>query len=437
MTAEVAVLNRHAIALAADSAVTVHGQKVFNTANKIFALSHVEPVAVMVYGSGDLLGVPWEVLAKLYREHLGQSAPDALEAYVDGLLQFLGHLARSGRLFGESDQESHLCAGVAIVFDLIRDRVDRAVDRRLAKGALSSDDVLGLVAGQVRQLHHASRSAALRPSVTEATERDLSRAYRAAIVGIAQGVFERLPLNEAVTDHLVEVGIAAFTRAWLPSLPLTSGVVVAGYGASDVFPRLRHLEIHGILGGHLLYDHRLNVDISTRDSARVVPFAQQQMVYRFMEGIDPDYRDFIEDEFAEVWAKSLRAVLHGITELTREQREHYSTVAASQAEAELRRYLARLREYGRTHFADPVMDMVSSLPKDELGDLAESLVNLTSLRHRLSSELETVGGPVDVAVISKGDGLVWIKRKHYFRGELNPQFLARYARRGHDGTTER
>lgn len=66
MTAEVAVLNRHAVALAADSAVTVHGQKVFNTANKIFALSKREPVALMVYGNGDLLRVPWEVLAKLY-----------------------------------------------------------------------------------------------------------------------------------------------------------------------------------------------------------------------------------------------------------------------------------------------------------------------------------------------------------------------------------
>jgi len=63
------------------------------------------------------------------------------------------------------------------------------------------------------------------------------------------------------------------------------------------------------------------------------------------------------------------------------------------------------------------------LPKDELAAVAEALVNLTVFKRRVSMDVETVGGPVDVAVLSKGDGFVWIKRKHYFRPELNPQFL--------------
>ena len=43
-------------------------------------------------------------------------------------------------------------------------------------------------------------------------------------------------------------------------------------------------------------------------------------------------------------------------------------------------------------------------------------------------QAETVGGPIDVAVISKGDGFIWIKRKHYFEGDMNPQFFANYFR---------
>lgn len=66
------------------------------------------------------------------------------------------------------------------------------------------------------------------------------------------------------------------------------------------------------------------------------------------------------------------------------------------------------------------------LPKDELAAMAESLVNLTSFKRKVTLERETVGGPIDVAVISKGDGFVWIKRKHYFKPELNPQFLSKY-----------
>ena len=33
--------------------------------------------------------------------------------------------------------------------------------------------------------------------------------------------------------------------------------------------------------------------------------------------------------------------------------------------------------------------------------------------------------PIDVAVISKGDGFIWIRRKHYFNAELNPSFFRR------------
>ena len=44
----------------------------------------------------------------------------------------------------------------------------------------------------------------------------------------------------------------------------------------------------------------------------------------------------------------------------------------------------------------------------------------------MSPDSETVGGPVDVAVISKGDGFIWIDRKHYFRKELNDHFFRNY-----------
>jgi hypothetical protein len=41
-------------------------------------------------------------------------------------------------------------------------------------------------------------------------------------------------------------------------------------------------------------------------------------------------------------------------------------------------------------------------------------------------EAETVGGPIDVAIISKGDGFIWIKRKQYFDSKLNLQFNKNY-----------
>jgi len=48
------------------------------------------------------------------------------------------------------------------------------------------------------------------------------------------------------------------------------------------------------------------------------------------------------------------------------------------------------------------------------------------LQRRVSREIETVGGAIDVAVISKGDGFVWVKRKHYFNPDRNLRFVNGY-----------
>ena len=69
--------------------------------------------------------------------------------------------------------------------------------------------------------------------------------------------------------------------------------------------------------------------------------------------------------------------------------------------------------------------MVEFMPKPELAKMAEALIDLTSIKRKVSRGFETVGGPVDVAVLSKAEGFVWVKRKHYFPAELNARYFAR------------
>ena len=92
MTAEVAVMNKQAIALAADSAVTFReeiGQKIFTSASKIFALSKYHPVGIMVYGNASIMGIPWETVIKIYRGQLNQKAFDNIADYAENLITFL------------------------------------------------------------------------------------------------------------------------------------------------------------------------------------------------------------------------------------------------------------------------------------------------------------------------------------------------------------
>ena len=81
-------------------------------------------------------------------------------------------------------------------------------------------------------------------------------------------------------------------------------------------------------------------------------------------------------------------------------------------------------------YMQPILQSVATLPIEEMALLAESLINITSLRRKvaLDGNIGTVGGPIDVAIISKGDGLVWMKRKHYFDLSHNLQYaVAKYS----------
>ena len=86
----------------------------------------------------------------------------------------------------------------------------------------------------------------------------------------------------------------------------------------------------------------------------------------------------------------------------------------------------RLSSFKQKYYVDPILAATKFLQKDELAFVAETFVNMVSFRKKVTLEDETVGGPIDVAVISKGDGLVWIKRKHYFDSSLNHHFFTKY-----------
>ena len=94
MTAEIALLNRRALAFAADSAVTITGganDKIFNSAEKIFELSRIMPIGLMVYNGVEFVGVPIDVLVRKFRAECDQnfrSCEVACEAFLEYMCRF-------------------------------------------------------------------------------------------------------------------------------------------------------------------------------------------------------------------------------------------------------------------------------------------------------------------------------------------------------------
>ena len=92
MTALVSVMNKHAVVIAADSAITVtspYGHKVINSANKVFALSKYHPVGIMFCGNANFMSTPIEVIVKLYRKQLKDRCFATISEYLSDFLGFI------------------------------------------------------------------------------------------------------------------------------------------------------------------------------------------------------------------------------------------------------------------------------------------------------------------------------------------------------------
>ncbi|QCB38409.1 hypothetical protein E5554_11515 [Sphingobium sp. PAMC28499] len=184
-------------------------------------------------------------------------------------------------------------------------------------------------------------------------------------------------------------------------------------------------EVYGVVGDRLKYWKSDEVDIDrSGDKAKVIPFAQKEMVERFLYGLDEGIRRNVAS-FCRTAVPNIRKKILEKLEMSEEDEASLTRDAEEAEKAFFDGLTNDSFEAIRQQSQEEIEDMVEFMPKPEMARMAEALVNLTSIKRRVSRGMETVGGPIDVAVISRSEGFVWVKRKHYFPAELNSRFFER------------
>lgn len=428
MTAEIAILNKQAIALASDSAVTMMqemGEKIKTSANKLFALSKYHPVGIMIFGNADLMGVPWETIIKIYRANLSRKKFETLKEYAEDFIAFLDN---ENLLFPYSVQEEYLLATIYSYFSYIEKDIENNTEFVISeKNEITPEEVKKITSNTIRKHYEDWKNAEAIPSIPSSHIKDIIERYSKKIDEIIKEVFEKLPISKHNLDLLKEIAGSLFSKFYIISEDI-SGVVIAGFGEKDTFPSLKAYAIEGLFINKLKYKELLSVEIGFETEASIIPFAQKEMVETFMEGIDPSYRSLEESYLTEIFTEYIDFFIKNLIKYNENEKNTLKKKLQRISNEILDHHRNKLEVYRKETYTNPVTSVVSMLPKDELAAMAEALVNLTSFKRKVSMETETVGGPIDVAVISKGDGFIWIKRKHYFKQELNPQFSANYYR---------
>lgn len=422
LTAEVAILNRGAVALAADSATTVtyweggkEQTRYFKGANKIFNISSKFPVGLMIYGGAALQGMPWEVIAKAYRERRGAAPQDQLSGYAHDFFDFI---STEGHLFPHEYQEQQLWVNAADAFL----RICYVAVRNLEPNKLTASSPDGKA--NVRQQFEKFSELVRNDKFIDGIDQDFidkhTAPYFEQVLKSVANARPLLDLEGALEPkEIFNLAVTALFKASYSTLGNT-GMVFAGFGQGEFFPKLLHYRCRGVLLLRLLCEHISDddVSISHENVSDIKNFAQSEMVKTFIYGASIPALQHIDTTFEGAlgdFCKSL--VEHG----------HVKPEVD----------LAKLREVAKSAFnegtsshllsvhSQPLRDVIGMLAIEELAELAETLISIESLKERVTRPSQSVSGPVDVAVISKSDGFIWIKRKHYFDPKLNPRFFSR------------
>ena len=420
MTAEIAILNRSVIALAADSAVTVGAsrvggvERVWKSTNKIFSLSPENDIGVMIFGAGDFCGIPWETILKLF----AQQRNKVYSTVADCKTEFVEFV----KSFPSFDPSLEGLNSYILILDLVGEICNAARARTKTE---SKKRVGEYIAARHVDLDNFEDTA------SQFTATDFVQAYSKLIFDtLIEGV--NFVPSAAMMGKVVDFCRACFQKALGSSYE--TGVVFGGFGSEELFPCLSSVVFDGKSACGVRWWNQpteINMDQWKKSSAFIIPFAQGDIAHLFIEGIEEGYLAFLETTLRGALIEKSRNILKSY--VPEQERVVETVLQEKENEAAVSSILVDFRELRRRKIVDPMLSVVRNLPKEEMAAMAESLVEVTSLRRRMDLDVESVAGPVDVCLISKGDGLVWIKRKHYFDAGMNTEFISRRAkRRNHD-----
>lgn len=395
MTSEIAILNKRGIALAADSAVTLGGVKTTNSVNKLFTLDSQHSIGMMVFGNANIGLVPWEVIFKLYRRQLGNNVLDTVYDYYMNFLTFLGD---TDALDVSKENE--------ILIDTYSDEMLQQVFGYLSSVEISqSSDIDEHIASFLSEVDDVS------------TSNDFIAFKNQYLEQFKQRMAQFIPpffVDQILEDTFVRVLNAVYVFIKDPKhfSERMSGIVIAGYGDKDNYPSLIQIGVDGFFENNLKYiiQEEMTISDGTEDSTSgLIPFAQSDVVSTLISGINPDLKNYMDNGVSQIHQKLVELYPSG---------ENQFTDILSAYQLDVNNFIIR-------NFQADIQQTLEHLTLGEMGNMAETFINLTSFKREFSTSLNTVGGDCDVLIISKGDGPVWISRKMYFDQQLNNGYSLR------------
>ena len=414
MTTEVAIINPQGIALAADSAVTTSKEQVWVHANKLFSLSPFNDIGIMIYGSASFIGHPWETIIKCYRKEIGNKKFNTVSECTENFLKFLHSAELSDK---ENETNSILSVCISLINLTIKNLKTTSTIHLKQEGNTKIERAIYILEEQLLT-ETICFGFSKNNFIEQSTINNLFKIYLKSNFG------EEIAVSDAIYQRFFDLCLEVCNRR-LPSDFMT-GVVIAGFGEKEYLPVLNTYVIDGKYDGILRAWANLDKSHASNNNQNrvsILPFAQSDIINLFLEGISKSNSNFIWGFLKDSLEGISRSIVKNHIKDPEKQSIAFDEIKETTQEAMMSFFHSF--QLHKKNSIDQIKQVLYTLPREEMAIMAEALVDLTTLYRKLDSNVQSVGGPTDVALISKGDGFVWIKRKHYFDIKLNPDFTKR------------
>lgn len=427
MTSEVVLMNNKAVAVAADSVVTVAvdgvPRKTYTGVEKLFEVSAGQPVAMMIYSNAELMGLPWKTVINSYKQQAGNPVFQSVQEYAQDFFKFIDN---NTKLFSEKLQREQYKLMLHSLVHTIETRagsIRNYISNDTPQAAAPGDgNLVAMAIGQVYDrvtLDDWDQPRKDLDCYPQGFADKVRKTYSREVNEVVGEFLKRYDLPEAAAQKLKELPYLIVTKHYFPQGWPYSGIVFAGYGKGQVHPELCSYEVSNIIGNILKRGDHIFAKLSNEEPVIIQPFAQDRMIRTLLYGIDPYLESHIIYKTFELVPRIMDQILAVIPDLTDEQMEKVIEALREEDVSDtINEFFGSIFQHQAVYHMVPIYSAIQALPEHELANTAEALVNLNSFQQQVSLEVETVGGAIDVALLTPTEGFDWVKHGKHKRQEV-------------------
>ena len=455
MTTQLLMMNRSAVVVGADSAVTVTaegGKLHYHGTNKIYGVSNDAPVVVMVNGSSRFFGIPWETVIKDFRESkYNLRSARTMEEYCESLISYIGHFVTKYKdkldvEYSEGRDSRQPITDNSYTYVDINDlesQYDLIITKTWRRLSIYNHNILKDI-----NLNHPDVNKVNLPIIDKLLYKQLWCVVTSRLKHLNIDINDSLPVNPEAPEILsvkrktndtfetyfgplfkqirgfnndycidsqknidtLEYSLRLFQYIALTNRYMSkpkSWLIFAGFGTDDLFPKSIRFGFSVGIRGELIYS-KTEYNIESGEPAVLKPFGSTEIIDSFLNGISPQYQSKLN--------YTIRAAA---------QPAEQDATDSGVANDRLPSYFDHVERTMAENYRKKVLATIAQLPKHVMADIVENFIKIASIQSHIRDNDASVGGSVSIAVVTKGDGFVWVNRQSYFEQSKNPQFYAK------------